>query len=115
MTTQLDKYIERLKQADQLIRMRATGKPSDFAAKLQVCKSHLFNILEDLRDLGLPLAYCREECTYYYERPSLLQIKINVVLLDEQESNNIIAGSKLMLNLHQSNFIRLPTPTLAIQ
>ena len=115
MTTQLDKYIERLKQADQLIRLRATGKPSDFAVKLRICKSHLYNILEDLRDLGLPLAYCKEECTYYYEKPSSLQIKINVVLLDDQESNNILAGSKLMLNICQSNFIRLPVPTLAVQ
>jgi hypothetical protein len=115
MTTLFDKYSDRMKQADQLIRMKATGNPSEFAQKLNISKSHLYNLLEDFKGMGLLLSYSKSEQSYHYERPSILQIEVKVVFLDEQESVKIEAGQKILLNFCQSNFIGLRIPTLVAQ
>lgn len=62
----LTKYINRIDQIDQLIRMKATGNPENFAEKLRLSKSMLMENLKELKELGAPIAYCSYRCTYYY-------------------------------------------------
>ena len=107
MTIQLEKYTERLKYADNLIHLEATGKPKDFARKLNISESHLYNILEDLRFLGMPLAYSKSNLTYYYTKPVQLHIEIVVMPLNNNEAEKICGGRNIMLNLIHYNFIRV--------
>ena len=79
MTTQLLKYTDRLRQADQLIRMEATGTPRAFSQKLGISESYLYGILDEMKDLGLPLAYSKSKLTYVYTMPVRLRIEIDVV------------------------------------
>ena len=78
MTTQLLKYTERLRHADQLIRMEATGAPRLFAQKLGISESYLYWVLDEMRDMGLPLSYNKSRLTYFYTRPVRLRIEISV-------------------------------------
>jgi len=78
MTTQLLKYTERLRYADQLIRMEATGAPRMFAQKLGISESYLYGVLEEMKDMGLPLMYNKSRLTYFYTRPVRLHIEIGV-------------------------------------
>ena len=83
MTTQLLKYTERLRYADQLIRMEATGAPRIFAQKLGISESYLYGILEEMKDMGLPLTYNRMKLTYVYSKPVRLRIEIDVEILSK--------------------------------
>jgi bacteriocin-like protein len=111
MTTLLTKYAIRLKQADQLIRLKATGTPKSFAAKLNISESHLYNLLEDLRLLGMPLVYNKSQQTYFYSMPVRLKIELTVVPLTDEELKNINGGEKIMLKQIHSTFIRVETST----
>jgi hypothetical protein len=115
MTIQIGKYMERLKYADSLIRKRATGNPKNFAEKLGISESHLYNILDDLRLLGMPLAYDRYGMSYHYTLPVKLRIDILVEPLMKTESENINGGKKFMLINCYSNLIRVSPPIFVVQ
>ncbi|HEY0743991.1 MAG TPA: hypothetical protein VGD40_21140 [Chryseosolibacter sp.] len=68
------KYIERLKQMDDLIRRKATGTPEQFSRRLGLSKSVLMDELKDLKELGAEVEYCRERRSYYYENEFILKI-----------------------------------------
>jgi hypothetical protein len=78
MTTQLLKYTERLRHADQLIRQEATGAPRFFAQKLGISESYLYGILDEMKVMGLPLSYNKTRLTYVYTKPVRLRIEIHV-------------------------------------
>lgn len=59
----------RLIGADFYIQQEATGTPEEFASKLDVCESHLYQIIDTLKQMGGPIAYSRRRRTYYYKQP----------------------------------------------
>jgi|GEM_PF-535171 hypothetical protein len=115
MTTQLDKYTDRLKYADWLIQQEATGNPKTFAEKLKISESHLYNLLEDLRLLGMPIVYNKTARTYYYSKAVQLQIEIRVVNLSDTEAKNICGGVNFLFILMHSNFIGVCSYIFALQ
>jgi predicted DNA-binding transcriptional regulator YafY len=58
--------MQQLERVDCLIRRRATGKPAALAQRLSVSERTIFNLLEDLRDFGAPVRYCKDSQSYYY-------------------------------------------------
>ena len=63
--THLD-HTRRLQYLDQLIRQRATGSSRALARRLKVCRSTVMNDLDQLRQLGGDVDYCRLRRSYYY-------------------------------------------------
>lgn len=55
-----------LKRIDFLIRRKATGKPQDFAKKLNISEASLFRYLRDLKDMGAPIFYNSDRENYTY-------------------------------------------------
>ncbi len=53
------KQLNRLKKLDTLIQQGKTGAPEEFADRLGLSRSQLYNILEELKDLGAPIEYNR--------------------------------------------------------
>ncbi len=49
----------------KLIYNEKTGTSDEFALKIGLSRRMLFNFLDDLRDMGLEIAYCRKRKTYY--------------------------------------------------
>ncbi len=66
------KYIERLKRMDDLIRRRATGCPDEFATKLGISKSQLYDELKEMKELGAPIEYCQTRKSYIYSAEARL-------------------------------------------
>lgn len=62
----LAKIINRLKYIDYLIRKRATGDLSSFSKRNGLSKSTLSEILNQMKEMGFPIAYDRSRKTYYY-------------------------------------------------
>lgn len=92
----IDKYINRLKKIDQMIRHENTGKPKDLAQNLGISESHVYNCIQELKDMGLPIAYCRIRQTYYYTDPVQLKISLSIIDLTTNEIKEINGGCKFL-------------------
>jgi len=79
------KYIERLQRMDSLISMKATGSPEEFAEKLGLRRSTLFESLQEMREMGVDIKYSFIRQSYYYADGR----RIRVILEDAcSEGNN---------------------------
>jgi hypothetical protein len=61
------RFLERFRRIDHLIRIRGTGTPAEFAKKLDLSESMLFEYLNVLKDEGAPISYDKFKKFYYYE------------------------------------------------
>lgn len=102
----LFQQIERMEYIHQVISKERTGNPGQFARKLQLSKRQLFNILEELRILGLDIRYSKMRETYYYYGGKYLEISYALRELSEKEVENIYAG---VIFLSKCNYISLCT------
>jgi predicted DNA-binding transcriptional regulator YafY len=72
------KYISRLERIDQFIRQERTGNAPEFAARLEISVRQLYNLIEELKDLGLPIEYCRTRQTFFYRTQCRIIFEIRV-------------------------------------
>jgi predicted DNA-binding transcriptional regulator YafY len=70
-----EKIKNRLQQLDQLIALKATGKPESLARRLGISKNTLFSDIRALRDMGAPIKYDRYRETYFYEEDGRVRIE----------------------------------------
>lgn len=55
-----------------------TGDAATFAAKLGISRASLYNLINELRSYGIEIEYCREQQTYRYLYPDMVEVKITV-------------------------------------
>lgn len=72
----LSKYIARLQRMDSLIAMRATGPPEEFACKMNLSRSTLFETLQEMKYMGVNIRYSNSRGTYYYADERRIIIKV---------------------------------------
>lgn len=65
----------RLERMDQLIRLKATGCPVEFASRLGLSRAMMYHYLDLLRELGGPVRYNKTNASYEYEYPVALQLR----------------------------------------
>ena len=58
--------IGRLQRLDYLIRIKASGTPKQFAQRINVSERTLYRLIDTMRSLGAPIAYCESRSSYYY-------------------------------------------------
>jgi hypothetical protein len=59
--------IRRIERLDQLIRLKATGKPAILAKRLGISESQLYEILSLMKkELGANIMYSKSLQSYYY-------------------------------------------------
>jgi len=73
----LAKYIARLQRMDYLIALKATGSPDDFACKLRLSRSTLFETLQEMKGMGVDIRYSNTRESYYYadERRIIIRVE----------------------------------------
>jgi len=90
-------FLDKLCVLNKLIRMEHTGTPSEFAERLSISRSTLYEIIEELKARGVEIKYCRTRCTFYYNNDVFLDIHFNIKPLtdidDASELKNISGGS----------------------
>lgn len=65
----LRKYINRIEQLDQLIRLESTGNPEECAKKLSISKRSLYCLIDELKTgFECPIAYSRSKGSYIYTK-----------------------------------------------
>lgn len=88
------RQIERLRAIHDLIKKAQTGNPRQFARKLGVSESQLYNILDRLKSFGFPISYSRKAQSYFYEDDCDLEVHFSVKLLTSGENIKILGGQK---------------------
>jgi hypothetical protein len=68
--------IHRLKKMDNLIAQKSTGTPKEFAEKIDLSVSRLYDILDDLKNIGVPVKYSRILGSYFYKKRGEFKIEI---------------------------------------
>tara|TARA_R110000868_G_scaffold47112_1_gene154967 strand:+ start:569 stop:937 length:369 start_codon:yes stop_codon:yes gene_type:complete len=84
------KVISRIRRINDLIKRKATGNPQQFAGKLDLSESRLYDVLRELRQLGLLIKYSHLSNSYYYEDDVEIEVSVKGRVLDikEMESRN---------------------------
>lgn len=86
-------FQERLLKLDRLhhlIRRRGTGTPAELASRLGVCKRTVHNLIDELRNLGAPIAYSYTDLSYYYKQ----EIELQLTPVLKSEFTNLLKGGR---------------------
>lgn len=107
-------FIEKLRQierVDCLIRRKSTGSPKDLSIKMGISERQIYNIINDMKDLGAPIFFCKFSQSYCYEDKGTIfrfgcSSEENTSLNDARGGgNNITNRYTLLKNLVQhTNF-----------
>ncbi|WP_439183098.1 hypothetical protein [Carboxylicivirga taeanensis] len=87
--------LERLKQINELIKSKSTGKPKEFSKKIGISESHLYRCINEIKEMGAPIKFCRKRDSYYYDKPFEIKVNYSIELITEEESKQIKAGFQL--------------------
>ncbi len=91
------RQIKRLQYIDYVIGKKATGSLETFARKNRLSKRGLAIILQEMKEMGFPIKYSRQQNTYYYEEEGemvkCLFIKYGE-LLSREDTANITSGAE---------------------
>lgn len=85
----LFKYIERLRRMDALISMKATGTPEEFAEKLGIKRSTLFQSLQEMREMGVDIKYSYFRQTYYYSDNRRIKIILENTFQERTDNEKV--------------------------
>jgi predicted DNA-binding transcriptional regulator YafY len=79
------KLQEQLTLLHNLIEKGATGTPKELALKLDVAERTARNYVEQLREMGATICYCRTRQTYYYCSPVAFKFGYEPIETEENE------------------------------
>jgi predicted transcriptional regulator len=74
---------------DTLISMRATGTPEEFAEKLGLRRSTLFQSLQEMREMGADIKYSFIRQSYYYADNRRIKIKLENIFPENTDAEKI--------------------------
>ncbi|MCB9264916.1 MAG: HTH domain-containing protein [Lewinellaceae bacterium] len=84
--------IERVERIHRMIQYKRTGNPGQFARKLGVSRSMLYQMLKELKQLGAPIAYCKYRQSYLYLHPVRFRFGFEENTLTETEAVRVNGG-----------------------
>lgn len=95
---------ERLERLAHMIQRKSTGSPEQLAEKLGVSVRTVANLLDQLRNWGAEIEYCRERCSYCYTHP--IELSFTIIKCPEK-SSKIKGGQKKIIDfLFDADFLR---------
>ena len=58
-------YQEKLNRIQELAEKKATGSPKELAIRMNMSERTLFRFVQNIKEQGIPMEYCRKTNTYY--------------------------------------------------
>ena len=87
------KFIDRINMIHKLIFQGNTGTPEEFASHLGVSRTSLYELLDELRLRGAPIAYSKSAKTFYYREPYDISVTYHFRPLTIQEEKQFSGGN----------------------
>ncbi len=88
----LEEQISQIEQLDQLIRLRATGRPKEVADRLKISEASLFRLLDAMKQLNAPVKYDIYLQSYVYEEEVSFKFGFYTKELSPQRAMEINGG-----------------------
>jgi biotin operon repressor len=88
-------YLERISMMHKLVSGQKTGTPGEFAQQLGVSRTSLYELIDELRSRGAPIAYSKSAKTFYYRQPYDIEITCSLRPLTYVEEKESSGGVKL--------------------
>lgn len=86
-------YIDRLNRMNHLMQKRSTGSPGEFAGIIGVSRTRLYEMLDELKSYGAPIAYSKAANTFYYEHPFDVSVSFSIKPLEIPEAKKNHGGA----------------------
>jgi biotin operon repressor len=65
----LFEYLDRISMMHKLVSRQKTGTPEELARRLGVSRTSLYELIDELRSRGAPIAYSKSAKTFFYRQP----------------------------------------------
>ena len=62
-------YLDRISLMHKLVLRQKTGTPEEFGRQLGVGRTSLYELIDELRSRGVPIAYSKSARTFFYRQP----------------------------------------------
>jgi len=92
-----------------LIASKKTGSPNEFAQRLGISRSNLYQLIDEFNDMGVEIEYNRTLLSFYFTEEKMVKVQIPVVIIDRDELRSVkggccmIASPILISNIFHSN------------
>ena len=103
----LHQYLERIRLIDSLIRKKATGNIEMLAKKLGLSRSHVFNLINEMKKEGFPIEFSKTFNSYYYTEEGRTVNHLFERELTDNDMRLVTGGKSFFKLFFQSNYIRL--------
>lgn len=81
--------IRQIERLDQLIRLKATGSPQELSQRLSLSIRHTYRLINELKMLGFPISYNKNQRSYFYTNDVKIHFEIRV---EEEKMLNVKGG-----------------------
>ncbi|WP_455663693.1 helix-turn-helix domain-containing protein [Phocaeicola sp.] len=89
----LFEQINRMQFLHKCIVQESTGTPCELAKRFRISKRHLYNLLDELKDMGAEIRYSRIKETFYYKNSFHFEISYKIEILTLDDKKLICAGN----------------------
>lgn len=86
------KQIAILERVDQLIRLKATGRPRDLAKRLEVSEATIFRIIDTMKEMNAPIYYDLARQSYLYSDMTTFKCGFYLKELDDKTEREVYGG-----------------------
>jgi hypothetical protein len=86
-------YLDRISRMHSLVKHATTGAPEEFASRLGVSRTSLYELIDELRSRGAPIIYSKSARTFSYSEPYEISITCSLRPLTNQEKRDLSGGS----------------------
>ena len=89
-------FLDRIDKINRLVKNGNTGSPGEFASKLGVSRTSLYELIDELRSRGAPIVYSKSTKTFFYREPFDISITCNLKPLTDKEGRTLSGGTYLL-------------------
>ena len=88
-------YLDRISMMHKLVSRQRTGTPEEFANQLGVSRTSLYELIDELRSRGAPIAYSKSAKTFFYRQPYDIAITCSLRSLTYSEQQENTGGRNI--------------------
>jgi len=74
--------IEKLELFHKLVQQEKTGTPVDFAKRIGISRSTLYELISEFESRDVAIGYSRSRSTFYYKTSTVIDISFKIINLD---------------------------------
>jgi biotin operon repressor len=88
----LFEYLDRINMMHKLVSRQSTGTPEELARSLGVSRTSLYDLIDELRSRGAPIAYSKSAKTFFYSQPYDITVTCTLKPLSYTEAKEHSGG-----------------------